>query len=69
MRIVVVEPPPDSEAWLRRRALGQDGFDEVWKGEYHVAPWPILPTAASVTNCPSCSTRWPQRLACSVTGR
>ncbi len=22
----------------RRRALGQDGFDEVWEGEYHVAP-------------------------------
>lgn len=27
------------EAWLeRRRALGQDHFDEVWEGEYHVAP-------------------------------
>jgi len=25
--------------WLeRRRALGQDGHDEVWEGEYHVAP-------------------------------
>ncbi|HSS10215.1 MAG TPA: Uma2 family endonuclease, partial [Acidimicrobiales bacterium] len=27
------------EAFLaRRRALGQDRFDEVWEGEYHVAP-------------------------------
>jgi hypothetical protein len=22
----------------RRRALGLDGFDEIWKGEYHMAP-------------------------------
>jgi hypothetical protein len=33
------EPPYDIAAWLeRRRALGQDLFDEVWRGEYHVAP-------------------------------
>ena len=26
------------ELIARRRALGQDGMDEVWEGEYHVAP-------------------------------
>ncbi len=31
-------PPPLSEFLARRRALGQDLFDEVWEGEYHVAP-------------------------------
>jgi Uma2 family endonuclease len=35
----VMDPPPIVEDWLaRRRALGQDRFDEVWEGEYHVAP-------------------------------
>jgi Uma2 family endonuclease len=35
------EPPYDIAAWLeRRRALGQDLYDEVWEGEYHVAPAP-----------------------------
>lgn len=40
MRTVLLgEHPPGFDAWLeRRRALGQDGFDEVWEGEYHVAP-------------------------------
>lgn len=40
MRTVVLgEPPPVVADWLeRRRALGQDLFDEVWEGEYHVAP-------------------------------
>lgn len=40
MRTVVVgERPPELEALIRRRQeLGQDGFDEVWEGEYHVAP-------------------------------
>jgi Uma2 family endonuclease len=29
--------------WIaRRRALGQDHFDEVWNGEYHAAPAPNL---------------------------
>jgi len=33
------ERPPELEAFLaRRRALGLDGHDEVWEGEYHVAP-------------------------------
>lgn len=42
MRTVVVgEPPPPLAEWLeRRRALGQDLFDEVWGGDYHVAPAP-----------------------------
>ena len=26
------------ELIARRRALGLDGYDEVWEGEYHVAP-------------------------------
>ena len=31
--------PPELEALLaRRHALGQDRFDEVWEGEYHMAP-------------------------------
>lgn len=35
----VGERPPELEALLaRRHALGQDRFDEVWEGEYHVAP-------------------------------
>ena len=40
MRTVVLgERPAELEAFLsRRRALGQDRYDEVWEGEYHVAP-------------------------------
>jgi len=40
MRTVVLgEQPAPLQAWLeRRRALGLDKFDEVWEGEYHVAP-------------------------------
>lgn len=40
MRTVLLgEPPPPLADWLaRRRALGQDRYDEVWEGEYHVAP-------------------------------
>ncbi len=40
MRTVVLgEPPGPLRSWLeRRRALGLDRFDEVWEGEYHVAP-------------------------------
>jgi Uma2 family endonuclease len=42
MRTVLLGPPPaELEAWLeQRRARGQDLFDEVWEGEYHVAPAP-----------------------------
>src|SRR4051812_11212993 len=37
--VLLGPPPPELEAFLeRRRALGQDGFDEVWDGVYHVAP-------------------------------
>jgi Uma2 family endonuclease len=33
--------PPELEAMIeRRRALGHDRYDEVWEGEYHVAPAP-----------------------------
>jgi hypothetical protein len=33
--------PPELEAVLeRRRALGQDLYDEVWAGEYHMSPAP-----------------------------
>lgn len=40
MRTVFLgERPPELEAFLvRRRALGQDRYDEVWEGSYHVAP-------------------------------
>jgi Uma2 family endonuclease len=41
MRTLFVDPPQVVEDWLaQRRALGQDRFDEVWEGEYHVAPAP-----------------------------
>ena len=41
MRTVIVGDPPELEAWIaRRRALGQDRFDEVWDGEYHMAAGP-----------------------------
>lgn len=31
--------PPEVDSYLaRRRALGQDLFDEMWEDEYHVAP-------------------------------
>ncbi len=42
MRTVVVgERPPELAEWIeRRRRLGQDLFDEVWDGEYHLVPGP-----------------------------
>jgi Uma2 family endonuclease len=41
MRTVVVGEHAELDAWLaRRRALDQDRLDEVWDGEYHVAPAP-----------------------------
>lgn len=33
-------PPELSELIERRRALGQDLYDEVWEGDYHMAPFP-----------------------------
>ena len=37
--VVLGELPAELEALLaRRRALGQDLFDEIWDGEYHMAP-------------------------------
>jgi Uma2 family endonuclease len=37
--VLLGEPPAALREWLRRRQeLGQDLFDEVWEGEYHVAP-------------------------------
>jgi Uma2 family endonuclease len=37
----VMDPPPIVQDWLAQRsALGQDLFDEVWEGEYHVAASP-----------------------------
>ncbi len=49
MRTVVLGPrPPELQALVeRRRALGQDLHDEVWHGDYHVAP--TLGTATSTT--------------------
>jgi Uma2 family endonuclease len=39
--VVLGERPAELEAWLRRRReLGQDRYDEVWEGDYHVAPGP-----------------------------
>ena len=44
MKTVVLGPrPPELEAIVaRRHALGQDRFDEVWEGNYHMAPAPHL---------------------------
>lgn len=37
--VLVGDPPAELQVWLdRRRELGQDGFDEVWDGVYHVSP-------------------------------
>ena len=37
--VVLGELPHEVSAWLKqRRALGQDGHDEVWEGKYYVAP-------------------------------
>ena len=37
--IVLGQPPPELEQIIaRRRALGLDTFDEVWEGDYHMAP-------------------------------
>lgn len=39
--LVLGQLPPELSVFLeRRRALGQDRFDEVWEGVYHVAPAP-----------------------------
>lgn len=39
--MVLGEPPAPLADWLaRRRELGQDLYDEVWEGVYHVAPAP-----------------------------
>lgn len=40
MKTVVLGPAPQELQVLidRRRALGLDGHDELWNGEYHVAP-------------------------------
>ena len=39
--VLLGAPPAEIEALLtRRRALGQDLFDEVWEGDYHVSPAP-----------------------------
>ncbi len=44
MRALVLGDHAGFDAWLeRRRELGQDRFDEVWEGEYHVAPGPDGP--------------------------
>lgn len=39
--VIVGEPPLEIARWLdERRRLGHDLFDEVWDGDYHVAPSP-----------------------------
>ncbi|HVM02423.1 MAG TPA: Uma2 family endonuclease [Acidimicrobiales bacterium] len=42
MKTVILDPQPaEVEALIeRRRALGQDRFDEVWEGVYHMTPGP-----------------------------
>ncbi len=40
MRTVILGPrPPEIDALIaRRQALGIDRFDEIWEGDYHMAP-------------------------------
>ena len=39
MSVLIVGDDPEVAEWLRRRRdAGQDGFDEVWDGVYHVSP-------------------------------
>lgn len=39
MKSVLVLEPELIQEWLeQRQLLGQDGYDEVWEGVYHVAP-------------------------------
>jgi hypothetical protein len=39
--VVLGDPPKELEELIaRRRALGQDRFDEVWEGDYHMVPGP-----------------------------
>lgn len=47
MRTVVLGPPPPDLAAMieRRHELGLDLYDEVWEGEFHVAPAPTHPHA------------------------
>ncbi|MHB8294986.1 MAG: Uma2 family endonuclease [Acidimicrobiales bacterium] len=42
MRTVVLRPRPAEleQVIERRHALGLDTFDEIWRGEYHMAPAP-----------------------------
>lgn len=41
MRTLLNEPPETVKSWLQQRqALGQDLYDEMWEGVYHVAPAP-----------------------------
>ena len=41
VRTLFVDPPPAVEDLIaERHALGQDLYDEVWEGEYHVAAAP-----------------------------
>lgn len=41
--VFLSERPAVLETWLeRRRQLGQDRFDEVWEGDYHVVPGPSM---------------------------
>ena len=42
MKTVLLGPPPAELASLiaKRHALGQDLFDEVWEGDYHMVPAP-----------------------------
>jgi Uma2 family endonuclease len=41
MRTLFVDPPQEVEDLIaQRKALGQDLYDEVWEGEYHVAAAP-----------------------------
>lgn len=41
--VVVGDRPRELEELIaRRRALGQDLFDEVWNGEYHMTPGPSV---------------------------
>lgn len=50
MTVTILGDQPEITTWLQRRqALGQDRYDEMWEGNYHVAPMARLEHAYVIT--------------------
>jgi hypothetical protein len=70
MRTVVLGPPPaEIEALIaHRRAIGADRNDEVWEGEYHIAPAPNAAHGDVDEQLPLLLHRYVQRAGLHATG-